>query len=239
MKKMFKNISILLVLTLLIQIVLPLSSLASSNDELEIIKQETKVTDEDIQLGLLIISDNSSFFLENADLSELESYGIEDQNIALLKYYYNMGNTTQSFNFPQLETRAEIAIQPRYGSLIRVLVKGAIKKKQGPRIEKQIGKEVDDKVVKQMQDEAENLVGKYGYTKFVGPEGVGANGIRQGEHIFEIYGSKNQIIMQGHVQLNQSRNLTTWHWHKINGIPDWHYGQTQIKHNSLPNWGSN
>lgn len=48
-----------------------------------------------------------------------------------------MGNTTQSFDFPQLETRAEIAIQPRYG------------------------------------------------------------------------------------------------------IPDWHYGQTQIKHNSLLNWGSN
>src|SRR5690606_25038887 len=147
---------------------------------------------------------------ENANLEVLESYGIEDQNIALLKYYY----TIQSADSAYLEARTEDAIQPRWGALVKELIKGAAKKKQGPKIEKQIGKEVDAKVVKNMAEEAEILVEKYGYTKFVGPEGAGANGIRQGEFIFELYGYNNRLLMRGDVGITSSRNKTTWHWHQ-------------------------
>ncbi|MEK5530633.1 YpjP family protein [Viridibacillus sp. FSL R5-0468] len=242
MKKIFKKISILLVLALLVQVTLPFASLANSNDEIETFKQETNSTDKDIQLGLKIISDNRDMLLEDVDHEILDSYGIENQDIALLKYYFNNSSSTGFNDDVQIETRDAISIEPHLGavvvSTVRALVAKSVKKKMGKKIEKQIGKEVESKVVTRMQDEAEKQVKKYGYSKFIGPEGSGANGIRQGEHIFEIIGDGGFPIMRGHVNLEESNTLSIWHWHKKQDDFEYHHGQIRIKSNSLPKWGS-
>lgn len=84
MKKILNKLSILIIFTLMLQLTLPLTSSANTQNELDLIRQETNLTEDDIQLSLDIISEHSSLFLENADINVLNSYGLEDQNIALL-----------------------------------------------------------------------------------------------------------------------------------------------------------
>lgn len=238
MKKIFKQVTLMLVLLLSLQIAFPFSGSANTTNELERIKQESQLTEQDIQLGLQIISDNSSVFIENADIKVLESYGIADQNVALLKYYYNLSDSTQSLYSFQLEKTDQV-IAPRNGLLIRLLIKDAMKDKMGDKIKKQIGKEVEDKVEQKMIDAAEKEIAKNGYSKFVGPKSSGdVNGIKQGEHIFEIYGANGSSIMRGHVLLNPSRNTSVWHYHTKYDNFEYHWEQTTLKHNSLPKWGS-
>ncbi|WP_427071177.1 hypothetical protein [Lysinibacillus fusiformis] len=189
MKKILNKLSILIIFTLMLQLTLPLTSSANTQNELDLIRQETNLTEDDIQLSLDIISEHSSLFLENADVNVLNSYGLEDQSIALLKYFYDINYpsiTLHAFAVSQNVTNND-NIQPRVANvLIRVLIKDALKKKMGDKIKKEIGDEVKDKVQDKWIAAAEKEIDKHGYSKFVGPEGSGANGIRQGEHIFEI-----------------------------------------------------
>ncbi|ODV57137.1 MULTISPECIES: hypothetical protein [Lysinibacillus] len=183
MKKILNKLSILIIFTLMLQLTLPLTSSANTQNELDLIRQESNLTEDDIQLSLDIISEHSSLFLENADVNFLNSYGLEDQNIALLKYFYDI-------NYPSITLNAFAVsqndnIQPRVANvLIRVLIKDALKKKMGDKIKKEIGDEVKDKVQDKWIAAAEKEINKHGYSKFVGPEGSGANGIKQGEHVF-------------------------------------------------------
>ncbi|GED62731.1 YpjP family protein [Lysinibacillus fusiformis] len=241
MKKILNKLSILIIFTLMLQLTLPLTSSANTQNELDLIRQETNLTEDDIQLSLDIISEHSSLFLENADVNVLNSYGLEDQNIALLKYFYDI-------NYPSITLHAFAVsqnvsnndnIQPRVANvLIRVLIKDALKKKMGDKIKKEIGDEVKDKVQDKWIAAAEKEIDKHGYSKFVGPEGSGANGIRQGEHVFEIYGKNGNSIIRGHVGLEQNKAVTNWHYHlKYDNFVD-HHEQILLRHRSLPNWGT-
>lgn len=108
----------------------------------------------------------------------------------------------------------------------------------GDKIKKEIGDEVKDKVQDKWIAAAEKEINKHGYSKFVGPEGSGANGIRQGEHVFEIYGKNGNYIMRGHVGLEQNKAVTNWHYHlKYDNFVD-HHEQILLRHRSLPNWGT-
>lgn len=132
MKKIFNKLSIIIIFTLILQLTLPLTSTANTQNGLDLIRQETNLTEDDIQLSLDIISEHSSLFLENADITVLNSYGLEDQNIALLKYFYDINYpsvTLNAFAVSQNVTNND-NIQPRLANvLIRVLIKDALKRK--------------------------------------------------------------------------------------------------------------
>ncbi|WCH45785.1 YpjP family protein [Lysinibacillus sp. OF-1] len=241
MKKIFNKLSIIIIFTLILQLTLPFTSSANTQNGLDLIRQETSLTEDDIQLSFDIISEHSSLFLENADITVLNSYGLEDQNIALLKYFYDINYpsvTLNAFAVSQNVTNND-NIQPRLANvLIRVLIKDALKKKMGDKIKKEIGKEVKDQIEDKWIAAAEKEIGQHGYSKFVGPEGSGANGIRQGDHVFEIYGKNGNPIMRGHVGLEQNKTVTNWHYHlKYDGF-EYHHEQTLLRHNSLPAWGT-
>lgn len=241
MNNIFKKISVFIIFTLMLQVVVPLTGLANTNNELDLIRQETNLTDKDIQLSLEIISDNSSVFLESADTSVLDSYGLEDQNIALLKYFYDTSYITQSPDSSvALQTLStEEVIQPRLASiLIRTYIKKALKDKMGDRIEKQIGDKVKNEVEDKWVAAAEKEINKHGYSKLVGPQGTGANGIKQGEHVFSIYGQNGTEIMRAHVGRELNGAATNWHYHLKYDNFIYHHEQLILRHNTLPAWGS-
>lgn len=205
MKKIFKQISILAALTIMLQMVFPLYSSASETDTEEYVSQDDSINN-DFQLNL----DNQEFMLKDEE-SKLEEINADEEN------------EVQTYIIHQI--------------FIRQYVKNAIKDKMGDKIEQRIGKEVADRVIPEMQDEAEKLVKKHGISDFVGPKN--SNGtIKQGEHIFSIYDKNGSEIMRGHVNINSpNRTTSTWHWHKSDDNFKYHHGQIQINHNSLPSWG--
>ncbi len=108
----------------------------------------------------------------------------------------------------------------------------------GKEITKLIGDEVEKKVIPKMQDAAEQAGKKYTYKSNKGPESKGGvNGINQGEHIISLQDDAGDYI-RFHVNINSSRNTSTWHWHLRVDDFEWHYGQIQLKHSSLPKWGT-
>jgi len=208
MKKFFKHFSSLLVLTLLIQLVLPISNLAYATDKDEPIYQENLHTT-DLQYTLEDDEsqiENDESLLDN-DYSSIEN-SIEPPKARLVTFF------------------------------LRAYVKAAIEEKMGEEIEKRIGDQVKQKVVPQMQDAAEKAAKDYGYTDFVGAKKSGST-VNQGEHIFEVLGPNGNPVLKGHVNINPSRNTTTWHWHTKADNFEWHHGQIQLNHNSLPKkWGN-
>src|SRR5690606_1850186 len=116
------------------------------------------------------ISNNYDLFYEFADHEVIESYMIENENIALLKYYINtvylMENRINQHNPNVIENKElnDNIVQPQiWGILIKQIVKNSIKKKMGDRIEKEIGDEVMNRVVPKAQNAAANAANKYGY----------------------------------------------------------------------------
>ena len=69
--------------------------------------------------------------MEIVDQEELDSYNIEDENTALLLYFLNTDQINNNVNARTLSSNDAI-IQPTiWGSLVRVLVSQAVKKKMG------------------------------------------------------------------------------------------------------------
>ncbi len=129
MKNLCKKISILIIFTLMLQITLPLTSLAHSHNELDLIRQQTNLPEDDIQLSLEIISDHSDILLEYDDSNVLYSYGFEDQNIAILKYFYDINYPAEPINSLTVSRSltTEGNIQPRMaGIFIRLAIKDKI-----------------------------------------------------------------------------------------------------------------
>lgn len=241
MKKTLKQISVLLVFSLLLQIAFPFSGLANNNFEFKETKIQLAPSDDDLELGLKLISENQNLFFENANQGILDSYSNDDLNIALLEYYTALYSTSANEqSMPTLQKEDEI--QPFIGFLIRSLIKSATNKKMGGKIADQIGKEVDSKVVPKAQDAAEQAYKRHasGSTKSKGPEQSGApNNINQGERIIELLDNNNQPYFRLDVYKNPSGNTTNWHWHvKDDNFVD-HYGNIKLYHNSLPKWGTN
>lgn len=87
-----------------------------------------------------------------------------------------------------------------------------------------------------MQEAAVKAEAKHGYDGLVGPAKSGS--INQGEHIVEMLGANGKPVLRGQVNINPSRNTTTWYWHTVEDGFQWHYGQIQLKHSSLPKWGT-
>jgi len=151
----------------MLQLTLPLTSLANTHNELDLIRQETNLTEDDIQLSLEIISEHSSLFLEYADPNVLDSYGFEDQNIAILKYFYDINYATLNPLTVTQSLSTEDSIQPRLaGIFIKMAIKDkiqdAIKDKMGERIKKQIGEELKDKVEDKWVQAAKKEVDEHG-----------------------------------------------------------------------------
>ncbi|WPK13865.1 YpjP family protein [Lysinibacillus louembei] len=240
MNKLIKRLSILVIFTLIIQNLLPISSLASQNT-LDTQLENWNITRSDFENGVEFISYNQEVFLEFADEKTLKSYNISDENTALLYYYLNEGFSTESeVNTTFTTNNNEIIAQPAVlPIIIRTLVAEAVKKKMGKEIRKRIGDEVEKKVIPQMQDAAEQAVKKYNKKGHKGPENSSApNGINQGEHILSLQDDAGDFI-RFHVNLNPNKTTSTWHWHLRNDWDwDWHHGQIQITHGSLPKWGT-
>ena len=203
---------------------------------LETIQQKWNITDEDLEKSLELISNNQELFLEFADEEILNSYNIEDKNAALLQYYLSTNQIENSVNTLTLTSDNEIIAQPTWAILVRLLVSNAVKKKMGKEVTKRIGNEVEAKVIPKFKDAAEEAGKKYTYKSSKGPTVSGGNGINQGEHIISLQDNAGDYI-RFHVNLNSSRNTSTWHWHLRDDNFQWHYGQIQLKHNSLPKWG--
>ncbi|MBB5149309.1 YpjP family protein [Ureibacillus thermosphaericus] len=234
MKNIIKLISVALIFSLIVTTT-PIFSFAKEN-EIEKLQQKWHISDEDLEKSLELISNNKELFMEIVDQEELDSYNIEDENTALLLYFLNTDQINNNVNARTLSSNDAI-IQPTiWGSLVRVLVSQAVKKKMGKKIQERIGDEVEKKVIPKFQDAAENATKKYGYKGHKGPEYDNGQ-INQGEHILSIQDDKGDFI-RFHVNINPSRNTTTWHWHLRDDNFNEHYGQIQLQHNSLPKWGS-
>lgn len=218
-------------------------------NEVELSKSEKfDLNNEDFHRSLDIISNNYELFSQDIDLDIIESYKIEDKNLALLKFYAeqyeNEIGLEKNFNVQRAmptntdKIAGDGTVQPLWGFLVRTIVKSAIKKKMGKKIEKEIGDQVDKKVVSKAQDAAERAADKYGYSKSKGPESSGApNGINQGEHIIELIDSNGSPFFRLHVYKNPAGNHTRWHWHERDDWND-HRGNIDIYHNTLPKWGA-
>lgn len=86
MKKTLKLISALLAFALVFQICIPFSVLANDDINLKEINYESNLSDEELQLGLYLISENQDLFLMDINQEFLGSYNNEDLNFLLLKY---------------------------------------------------------------------------------------------------------------------------------------------------------
>lgn len=229
MNKLIKRLSILLIFTLIIQTLLPISSLASQNT-LDTQLENWNITRSDFENGVEFISYNQEVFLEFADEKTLKSYNISDENTALLYYYLNEGFSTESEVNTTFITNNEIVAQPAIiHVLVRALVDTAVKKKMGKEISKRIGAEVEKKVIPQMQDAAEQATKKHTFKDSKGPESSGAaNGINQGKHILSLQDNAGDFI-RFHVNLKENGTKSIWNWH---------HGQIELNHSTLPKWGA-
>lgn len=237
MNKLIKKLSILVIFTLIIQTLLPISSLASQNT-LDTQLENWNITRSDFENGVEFISYNQEVFLEFADEKTLKSYNISDENTALLYYYLNEGFSTESEVNTTFITNNEIVAQPAIiHVLVRALVDTAVKKKMGKETSKRIGAEVEKKVIPQMQDAAEQATKKYTFKDSKGPESSGAaNGINQGEHILSLQDNAGDFI-RFHVNLEENGTKSIWHWH-LRDNWNWHHGQIELNHSTLPKWGA-
>lgn len=239
MKKTFKLISILLVFLLIFQISIPISQ-AHSNLVLEKIKSESNISEDELNLTLELISQNQSTFLMDINQEALKSQSNNDLNLSLLRYYSTLYSNSRDY-YSSSELVKEDEIQPFVGFVVRLLIQNAVKKKMGGKIAKQIGKEVDNKVVPKAQDAAEKAYKKNagGSTKSKGPEQAGApNNISQGERIIELLDKNNKPYFRLDVYKNPAGNTTNWHWHLKEDKFVGHYGNIKLQHNSLPKWGA-
>lgn len=229
MNKLIKRLSILVIFTLIIQNLLPISSLASQNT-LDTQLENWNITRSDFENDVEFISYNQEVFLEFADEKTLKSYNISDENTALLYYYLNEGFSTESEVNTTFITNNEIVAQPAIiHVLVRALVDTAVKKKMGKEISKRIGAEVEKKVIPQMQDAAEQATKKYTFKDSKGPESSGAaNGINQGKHILSLQDNAGDFI-RFHVNLEENGTKSIWNWH---------HGQIELNHSTLPKWGA-
>ncbi len=111
MNKIIKQLSIVIVLTLIIQTVLPFISFAN-NSELEAIQHKYQITDVDLEKSLELISNNKELFLEFADEEVLKSYNLEDENAALLQYYLSTNSTKSNVFSTTIISNDEVIVQP-------------------------------------------------------------------------------------------------------------------------------
>ncbi|NLY79636.1 MAG: hypothetical protein GX072_07025 [Lysinibacillus sp.] len=143
MKNIIKLISVALIFSLIVTTT-PIFSFAKEN-EIEKLQQKWHISDEDLEKSLELISNNKELFMEIVDQEELDSYNIEDENTALLLYFLNTDQINNNVNARTLSSNDAI-IQPTiWGSLVRVLVSQAVKKKMGKKIQERIGDEVEKK----------------------------------------------------------------------------------------------
>lgn len=208
-----------------------------ANDDINFkeINYESNLSDEELQLGLYLISENQDLLLMDINQEFLDSYSTEELN----NYSTLYSNSANNYSIPELQKDQEMP--PFVGFIIRTLVQNAVKKKMGGKIAKEIGKEVDSKVVPKAQDAAEQAYKKHagGSTKSRGPEQVGAaNNINQGERIIELLDYQNLPYFRLDVYKNSAGNTTNWHWHLKDDNFVEHYGNIKLYHNSLPKWGA-
>lgn len=228
MQRIFKRISIFAILALVIQLTLPSAILANTND-LEMIQQKWDMDSQELEQLYNFIDNNNEAFLEYINEDILNSSDFSDENAIILNHILTSEQTSLS---------AIGEVEPRLGVLVRFYISNAIKKKMGDKIEKQIGKEVAEKVTPKFQDAAEAAGKKHKYSDNKGPENPSAvNGINQGEHIISLQDTKGNDYIRFHVFLNQDKNMSRWHWHTVDDWAD-HKGNIDIYHNSLPKWGS-
>ena len=148
------------------------------------------------------------------------------------------GTSVQSNSFDLAEGTSVQSRGKILWSVLKSALKKDAKKKMGPKVEKKIGDDFDKKVWPTIEREAKKGYDKYGYSKRVGPvSSTAPNGIKQGEHIFELYGNDGNYCLRFHVFKNQSGNTTNWHYHTKDDWSD-HKGNIKLYHDSLPKWGS-
>jgi hypothetical protein len=242
MNKIIKRISILLVFTLLLSsFSFSINGLANTN-ELDLLTNETGLSNNQLKNSLNMISDNYDLLIMDVDNELIESYDIKNKNIALLKYFIEEVESSKETPVKasaNIEAESnEMQVQAVNGAIIRALLQSAKKKKMGPKIEKKIGKEVDDRFMKKAENAAVKASNKYGYGSSRGPTQANApNRINQGEHIIELYDAFGKPYFRLHVYKNPAGNHTRWHWHERDNWTD-HRGSVDVRHDTLPKWGA-
>ncbi|WP_051506871.1 YpjP family protein [Saccharibacillus sacchari] len=205
--------------------------------------------------AIALIRENLALLEEAALLDDelnqaLSRYNSQDREKAFLMAFQEISqkNAIQSnqlqFFSNDLQIQGDItpqAIPILIWAIVAAIIKAAIKKKMGPKIVKLIGDQFDTQIWPKMEPGLKKQFDRHGYKGSKGPESSGSpNNISQGQHIIDLYDRNDRLYVKIHVNKNQSGNSTSWHWHEMDNPKgsDWHVGNFELKHNTLPKWGA-
>ncbi|MGW6302255.1 YpjP family protein [Peribacillus butanolivorans] len=160
---------------------------------------QASITKDEFEVVEEVVKDHYELLVEDINEDVLLNYDEKDKARALTLYYVDQ-NSSDLTEGTSVQSRGRIL-----WSVLRTALKKDAKKKMGPKVEKKIGNDFDKKVWPKIEREAKKEYDKYGYSRRVGPvSSTAPNCIKQGEHIFELYGDNGNSYLRFHVFKSQS-----------------------------------